>query len=435
MIEEYETDTSYKATFYFTAIGRWCFENNLNWFFDCLKINYEDDFLKELKDNLKEKTITAFFDFVDAEPGCAFIADQEVLVTYKNGEATIDVQKNDTYDYTVQNLLNYDIYGRNEIVSERWLKENYDRFTDSFKTSDPEFYHFLTTHKDAIYPHLTDNESVYELDEFDYMLENNPNIPEFNDQKGNLMANLSCASGYLTLTAATKEDLKDFIFLHVLSEKNAYYDTTIDGIEFLEPTIEDYEYLNVRIDEHKDEEVITNDSYQVTFMFYANGRWNFENNLDWFFDCLKRDYNDDAINALRDNLKAQTIKAFFDYTDYDDGCDFIVEQKILLTYDKGTVTKDVQESNETAFTVQALLEKDIYDKYEIVSERWLKEHYDDFVNHWQNEDNGFADFLRKHKNDIYPHLTNNDHAYLTDFFDTMLENNENITLKEVYSST
>lgn len=181
MIEEYETDTSYKATFYFAAVGRWCFENNLKWFFDCFNTDYEKDFLNDLKDNLKEKTITTFFDFVDSEPGCAFIADQEILVTYKNGKTTIDVQKNDTCDYTVQNLLDYDIYGRNEIVSERWLKENYDRFTDSFKTSDPEFYHFLTAHKDDIYPHLTDDKTVYELDEFDYMLENNDNIPEFDD--------------------------------------------------------------------------------------------------------------------------------------------------------------------------------------------------------------------------------------------------------------
>lgn len=37
------------------------------------------------------------------------------------------------------------------------------------------------------------------------------------------MANISCASGYITLTTTTKEDLKDFLFLHVLSEKNAYY--------------------------------------------------------------------------------------------------------------------------------------------------------------------------------------------------------------------
>ena len=44
------------------------------------------------------------------------------------------------------------------------------------------------------------------------------------------MANISCASGYITLTTATKEDLKDFLFLHVLSEKNAYYDTTIEGV-------------------------------------------------------------------------------------------------------------------------------------------------------------------------------------------------------------
>lgn len=181
VIEEYDSNDSYEATFYFAAVGRWCFENNLNWFFDCLKIDYEDDFLKELKDNLKEKTITAFFDFVDTEPGCNFIADQEILVTYKNGESSVDVQNSYTCNYTIQNLIDYDIYGHNEIVSEKWLKENYDRFTESFKTSDPDFYHFLTSHKDDIYPHLTDDESVYELDEFDYMLENNPNIPEFDD--------------------------------------------------------------------------------------------------------------------------------------------------------------------------------------------------------------------------------------------------------------
>ena len=40
---------------------------------------------------------------------------------------------------------------------------------------------FITSHKDDIYPHLTDDESVYELDEFDYMLENNDNIPDFNN--------------------------------------------------------------------------------------------------------------------------------------------------------------------------------------------------------------------------------------------------------------
>ena len=153
------------------------------------------------------------------------------------------------------------------------------------------------------------------------------------------MANLSCASGYITLTTATKEDLKDFIFLHVLSEKNAYYDTTIDGIEYLEPTIEDYEHLNILIDQQKDEETLTDTNYQVTFSFHANGRWNFENNLNWFFDCLEKDYEDDAINALRDNLKTQTIKAFFDYTDYEQGCDFIVDEEVLLTYDKGQVTK------------------------------------------------------------------------------------------------
>lgn len=245
------------------------------------------------------------------------------------------------------------------------------------------------------------------------------------------MANISCAYGYITLTTATKEDLKDFLFLHVLSEKNAYYDTTIEGITNLQPTIEDYEYLDVLIDEQKDEETLTDTTYQVTFSFHANGRWNFENNLNWFFDCLEKDYDDDAINALRNNLKTQTIKAFFDYTDEEQGCGFIVDKEVLLTYNKGHVTKDVQNSNEYDYTVQNLIDKEIYDPYEVVSEHYLKDHYDDFVNHWQNEDPGFAQFLKDHKKDIYPNLTDDEQVYYVDDFDYFLENNENITLKEI----
>lgn len=47
------------------------------------------------------------------------------------------------------------------------------------------------------------------------------------------MANLSCASGYLTLTTATKEDLKDFIFLHVLSEKTLIMIPPLTALNFL----------------------------------------------------------------------------------------------------------------------------------------------------------------------------------------------------------
>ena len=124
-----------------------------------------------------------------------------------------------------------------------------------------------------------------------------------------------------------------------------------------------------------------------------------------------KDYEDDAINALRDNLKTQTIKAFFDYTDYEQGCDFIVDEEVLLTYDKGQVTKNVQKSNEYDYTVQNLIDKEIYDPYEIFSERYLKDHYDNFVNQWQTEDPGFAQFLKDHKEDIYPHLTNDEQVY------------------------
>ena len=245
------------------------------------------------------------------------------------------------------------------------------------------------------------------------------------------MANLSSASGTVTLTTTTKEDLKDFLFLHVLSEKDAYYDTTIEGIDNLEPTIEDYEYLDTLIDEQKENEIITDTSYKVTFSFFANGRWNFKNNLEWFFDCLKKDYDDDAINALRKNLETQTITAFFDFIDYESGCNFIADEEILLTYTNGKTTTDIQVCDTEDFTVQNLIDKDIYEPNELISEEWLKENYDDFAESFEHNDPKFYQWLKNHKNNIYPHLTNDTSVYFADDFEAMLENNDNITVKEI----
>lgn len=127
------------------------------------------------------------------------------------------------------------------------------------------------------------------------------------------MANLSDASGTVTLTVPTKKDLKDFLFLHALSERHAEYHTTIIDKYGFNPTLEDYNNLDDIIEDEIIEEHNLNDAYKATFYFAAVGRWCFENNLNWFFDCLKINYEDDFLKELKDNLKEKTITAFYDF--------------------------------------------------------------------------------------------------------------------------
>lgn len=186
------------------------------------------------------------------------------------------------------------------------------------------------------------------------------------------MANLSDASGTVTLTVPTKKDLKDFLFLHALSERHAEYHTIIIDTHGFNPTLEDYNSLDNIIEDEVIEEYDLNDCYKTTFYFAAVGRWCFEKNLDWFFNCLTIDYEEDFLNALKDNLKTKTITTFFDFVDSEQGCNFIADQEVLVTYKNGESNVDVQNSYICDYTIQNLLDYDIYGRNEIVSENGLK---------------------------------------------------------------
>ena len=58
------------------------------------------------------------------------------------------------------------------------------------------------------------------------------------------MANLSDASGTVTLTVPTKKDLKNFLFLHALSERHAEYHTIIIDRYGFDATLKDYNSLD-----------------------------------------------------------------------------------------------------------------------------------------------------------------------------------------------
>lgn len=245
------------------------------------------------------------------------------------------------------------------------------------------------------------------------------------------MANLTSVYGTVTLTAKTKDDIVDLLYLHALSEKDTSYDTTIAEHYDSDPTFENYESIENDIDNYGMDIEETDDSYTITFHFTATGRNAFENNINWFFNCLTTDFDDDAILALQKNLKPQTIDLTFDYNEHDSANEWLIEQEIDLHYEDGDVIMVTQHTEEYDYTVENLILLDIYETGDIISEHWLKDNYDRYMNQYKRSDPNYYQFLKAHKKDIQPYLTDSDTIYMENELEELLQNNDAITLKEI----
>ena len=135
------------------------------------------------------------------------------------------------------------------------------------------------------------------------------------------MANQSDAYGTVIISTKNKEDLKDFIYLQLLSKKGANYPTTL---------VEVFDYG--RVDKEKVfnilEPLITKDknTYQVTLEVRGIGYWSFKHNIEWFFERpLTENYKDETINNIRDGLQNRTFQAIFEVVDAEASSDYIAE--------------------------------------------------------------------------------------------------------------
>ena len=133
------------------------------------------------------------------------------------------------------------------------------------------------------------------------------------------MANQSAAFGEVMISTKNKEDLKDFIYLQLLSEKKVQYDITLLDV---------FDYGKVNKEKVFDilEPLITKDEdeYQVELRVNGTGYWCFRRNIEWFFERpLTEDYKNETINELRDRLEQVKLEAIFDIIDFEAGSAYI----------------------------------------------------------------------------------------------------------------
>ena len=105
------------------------------------------------------------------------------------------------------------------------------------------------------------------------------------------MANQSAAFGEVVISTKNKDDLKDFIYLQLLSEKNVEYDTTLLEVFDFGPVDKEkvFDTLDTLITKDEDE-------YQVELRVNGTGYWCFRRNIEWFFEqSLTEDYKDKTI--------------------------------------------------------------------------------------------------------------------------------------------
>lgn len=135
------------------------------------------------------------------------------------------------------------------------------------------------------------------------------------------MANQSDAYGTVMISTKHKEDLKDFIYLQLLSEKGANYPITLTNF-FDYGRIKKEKMFNV-LETSID---YIDDKYQVLLEVEGIGCWAFRNNVEWFFERpLTEDYKDETINEIRDRLQNRTFQAVFYVVDAEASSDYIAE--------------------------------------------------------------------------------------------------------------
>ena len=133
------------------------------------------------------------------------------------------------------------------------------------------------------------------------------------------MANQSDAFGKVIISTKNKEDLKNFIYLQRLSDKDAEYDTTL-----LE--VSDFGPVNKEKVFHILEPLITKDkdNYQIELSVNGTGYWCFKRNIKSFFEQpLTEEYKDETINSIRDRLETVKLEAIFDIIDFEAGAAYI----------------------------------------------------------------------------------------------------------------
>ena len=167
--------TVFSDSFY--GIGRWSFENNVNWFMDCLELNSSDpDDIKEAKLNAQNQYYRIEFEIKDEEPGCQILYEATATIEYnpetKKSNISYDIIQE--YDYSRENLIKLGFYTEDEIYSVNDVINNFDDYTDYWGYDEKiiinhkqDIIDILKTLPDKDYPYF----DLYEIIEYNLKLE------------------------------------------------------------------------------------------------------------------------------------------------------------------------------------------------------------------------------------------------------------------------
>ena len=120
------------------------------------------------------------------------------------------------------------------------------------------------------------------------------------------MVNQAATFVTVIISAKNKEDLKDFMYLQLLSNKI--------------PCIFNYSKINKEKVVNRLDTLITKNEqkYQVESRIDILDPEAFRTNIELFFEkILTKEYEDENINDIRDRLKAVKLEATFDLRNYD----------------------------------------------------------------------------------------------------------------------
>lgn len=230
------------------------------------------------------------------------------------------------------------------------------------------------------------------------------------------MANQSDAYGTVMISTKHKEDLKDFIYLQLLSEKGTNYPITLT--KFF-----DYE----RVDKEKlfnSLETSINcidDEYRVLLEVRGLGYWAFRRNVEWFFERpLTENYKDETINEIRDKLQNKAFQAIFEIVDAEAGSDYIAEAIYKIESVDTTSLFTIIKEDFYDYNAENLMYFNYYDI--AVDKEYALKYLDELKNEIRKH-NGLEELLEDDDKlrKVISELDNTIHCDYTSFIDEIIE--------------
>lgn len=112
----------------FEASGRWSYDRQSNEFFkDLFEETPTNSYLYKFANDLKTKNLSANLEYLEIESGMCFICKRRVDCYWKNQSYSFEERYAEDYDYTVENILDFEFEEEGHVLSPNYFKDNFNK--------------------------------------------------------------------------------------------------------------------------------------------------------------------------------------------------------------------------------------------------------------------------------------------------------------------